>query len=163
MEHIKIRFGTLEDGRHMEKWLLEEEGLLRWFPMSNEIEIKDAVNACMNYVPKKAVLTAEFNKKVSGMATLYVQFYEKFKHNALFVIIVNKEYRNKGIGTALLKELFKIAKENFQIEILHLEVYEDNPAIALYERLGFKKYGVNKRFLKEPGMYLDQIMMEKYL
>ena len=53
----------------------------------------------------------------------------------------NEAHRNKGIGTKLLDELFALAKETFKIEIVHLEVYHTNPAIILYQRLGFKQFG----------------------
>lgn len=48
-------------------------------------------------------------------------------------IFLEEEYRNKGIGTDILKN---ILKEN---NIVYLWVYKDNKkAISLYERLGFK-------------------------
>ncbi|OGN54000.1 MAG: hypothetical protein A2098_03310 [Chlamydiae bacterium GWF2_49_8] len=72
--------------------------------------------------------------------------------------------RGKGIGRRLLKEIEELAKEMFQIEILHLEVYEGNPAIHLYERAGFKRYGIEKHFIKEKeGQYRAKIMMQKEL
>ena len=47
------------------------------------------------------------------------------------------EFRNQGIGTQILNQLLnEIAKLYPQVS---LAVREDNPAIKLYERLGFKK------------------------
>ena len=57
----------------------------------------------------------------------------------------------------------KAAKNHFKIEILHLEVYQGNPAIRLYERLGFKEFGRQPKFIKIGGEYLDKIMMQKEL
>ena len=57
----------------------------------------------------------------------------------------------------------QLAKERFKIEFLHLEVYEGNPAIRLYERLGFEKYGFQRAFVKDEGKYLGKILMQKYL
>ena len=57
----------------------------------------------------------------------------------------------------------KLAKEEFHIELLHLEVYEGNPAIRLYERFGFVKYGEHPHFIKEEGRYLSKILMQKLL
>jgi len=57
-----------------------------------------------------------------------------------------------------------LAKERFKIEFLHLEVYEGNPAIRLYQRLGFEQYGFQRQFVKdEDGKYLGKILMQKYL
>lgn len=45
------------------------------------------------------------------------------------------EYRNRGIGTALLKELFAESGATGKPVTIHVEKY--NPAMRLYERLGF--------------------------
>lgn len=50
-------------------------------------------------------------------------------------ICVKLEYQKKGIGTAVLKE---ILFENRGKEIV-LQCFKDNPAIKLYERMGFEK------------------------
>ena len=47
------------------------------------------------------------------------------------------EFRNQGIGTHILNQLLnEIAKLYPQVS---LSVREDNPAISLYERIGFSK------------------------
>ncbi|NGX26957.1 MAG: hypothetical protein K940chlam6_00884, partial [Chlamydiae bacterium] len=48
-------------------------------------------------------------------------------------------------------------------EMLHLEVYETNPAINLYRRLGFTEFGIQKKFIKEDGRYMGKIFMERPL
>ena len=54
-------------------------------------------------------------------------------------ISILKEYRNKGIGRKILEEQLK---ENRQKRIRTiLQVFKDNPAKSLYEKLGFKVYG----------------------
>lgn len=50
-------------------------------------------------------------------------------------ICIKSEYQNKGIGTAVLKE---ILFENNGKEII-LQCFKDNPVIKLYERMGFEK------------------------
>jgi GNAT superfamily N-acetyltransferase len=45
------------------------------------------------------------------------------------------EYRSGGIGTALLNELFAESAESGKPVTIHVEKY--NPALRLYERLGF--------------------------
>jgi GNAT superfamily N-acetyltransferase len=49
-------------------------------------------------------------------------------------------HRGRGIGTALLRALGHEAREQ-GIERLSLSVERDNPAAALYERLGFRPLG----------------------
>ena len=163
MTEVKIRLATFDDTTVLIK-LFKEKGILPWFPMENSMEVDDAVRLWMSYVKQKAVLAAEVNGQVVGLANLYLSFFRKIAHHSLFAIIVDPNYRSQGIGTKLVKELMKIAKEQFKLEFLHLEVYEHNPAISLYERLGFLEYGRQKRFIKEEdGGYLDKIMMQKKL
>lgn len=68
-----------------------------------------------------------------------VGFYNgKDKDNNTFEIgniCVKTEYQNKGIGTAVLKE---ILFENKDKEI-SLQCFKDNPVIKLYKRFGFEK------------------------
>ncbi len=163
IDKLKIRFSEKSDAKYLIKWLTDPE-ILKWFPMCNKFEIEDSVRIWMSYISYRAVLTSTYDGKVCGNALIYLNSLKKISHTALFAIIVDKEYRNKGIGSSLLKELFKLAKERFKLEMLHLEVYTSNPAITLYERLGFQKYGVHKKFLKDlDGTYYDKILMQKNL
>lgn len=54
-------------------------------------------------------------------------------------ISILKEYQNKGIGRKILEEQLK---ENHKKGIRTiLQVFKENPAKRLYEKLGFKVYG----------------------
>ena len=61
----------------------------------------------------------------------------------------------------LMKSIIHLAKTQFKIEVLHLQVYDGNPAIRLYERFNFKEFGKQMRFIKElDGAYVARILME---
>ncbi len=160
--NIIIRPTRIHEDQYLKKWLHEPE-VLKWFPMTDDREIDDSVKFWMTFVPMGACLTAEWNSVPCGMANLYIPFYKKLAHQCLFSIIVNEMYRNKGVGKALLEALQKVAKEKFHIELLHLEVYDGNPAARLYSRMGFVEYGKQRRFIKEDGDYIDKILMQKRL
>jgi len=159
---LKIRLTTFEDAPYLMKWVSQPD-ILRWFPMCDAREIEDAVRIWVGYSKFQACLTAEWQGVPCGMANLYIQPFKKLAHTCLFAIIVQEEMRGKGVGKALLTELMKHAKEKFHIEILHLEVYDGNPAKKLYERLGFVEFGHQTHFIKEDGKYLGKILMQKYL
>lgn len=55
-------------------------------------------------------------------------------------------YRNKGLGTALIRGLLNEADRAHRPVRLHVETF--NPALHLYERLGFRSIG-------ESGIYLE--------
>lgn len=81
--------------------------------------------------------------KQKSVGRLYVQ---KMKEEIRVVdIAILPEYRNKGLGTFLLKSILEEAQKSDKYVRLHIEGY--NPAIRLYKRLGF--YGVEDR-----GVYL---------
>ena len=163
VKDIKIRFTKDSDAKYMAQWI-DDPKIIRWFPMTTKAEILDSVNICMGYAKHKAMLTAEYNKEVCGVACLYLQSFEKISHSCLFVIVVDEKYRGKGIGKELMLQLSELAKSKFNLQILHLEVYDTNPAILFYEKLGFDKYGYQKKFIKEAdGTYLGKTLMQKFL
>ena len=47
-------------------------------------------------------------------------------------IFIEEPYRNKGIGTNIIKDILSNNK------IVYLWVYKDNKAVSLYKKLGFK-------------------------
>ncbi|HVF61348.1 MAG TPA: GNAT family N-acetyltransferase [Thermoanaerobaculia bacterium] len=55
----------------------------------------------------------------------------------LMEIALLPEHRGCGLGTALLEELMAEARATARPLTIHVEVY--NPALRLYERLGFRK------------------------
>jgi RimJ/RimL family protein N-acetyltransferase len=74
---------------------------------------------------------------------------------------VRRGFRGKGVGTCLLRETLKNAKDN-GFEIVQLDVYGSNkPAIRIYKKSGFKVEGIRKRSRKHRGRYEDLVMMSK--
>ncbi len=67
-----------------------------------------------------------------------------------FSIALQPEYRNKGLGTRMIKTVISMAQERYTG--LSLSVVESSPARLLYERLGFRKVG---QVLDSPVMLLE--------
>lgn len=160
---VAIRFTELEDGKHLKEWLMDPD-VARWFPMVDEVEIDHAVQHWVAFSRWRCSLTATINNLPVGIATLYLQPYKKLAHQCEFGIIVAPEMRNRGIGQYLIEQLSKLAKETFHVELLHLQVYQDNPAKRLYARMGFKEFGNQAGWIKElDGSYTGRTFMEKNL
>lgn len=158
---LAIRFAEEDDQKYLVEWLMQP-GVLEGFPLSDLREVEDAARIWLSYAKFNAVLTAVWDGVPCGIANLYLQPCKKLAHQCLFAIIVDEKYRGKGVGTNLMGELIALAKERFHIELLHLEVYEHNPAVLLYRKLGFTEYGRQKKFLKEAtGRYLTKVLMQK--
>jgi RimJ/RimL family protein N-acetyltransferase len=160
---VAIRFTESGDAKYLKAWL-EDPDVFRWFPMHDSVEIDDAVQRWISFSRYRCSLTATLHGEPQGIATLYLQPYRKLAHQCEFGIIVAPNARNQGIGGFLIDELEKLAKETFKIELLHLQVYEDNPAIRLYERKGFTSFGNQDKWIKElNGSYTGRKFMEKLL
>lgn len=56
-------------------------------------------------------------------------------------IVLAPEYRGSGIGTRLLREILDRAAAAGHSVSIHVE--QENPALRLYERLGFRSIGTN--------------------
>ena len=163
MPGLKVRFGEESDGEYWAKWIKDPD-VERFYPMGSDEERDESVKRMQTFCKYKSVLTAEYNGEVAGIAYINLHPYKKIAHQALFTIIIDKKFRGKGIGLQLMQQLEKLAKESFGIEWLHLEVYEGNPAIRLYRRLGYREFGYQGHWIKErSGHYSGKIFMEKKL
>ena len=93
------------------------------------------------------MLVAKDNDKIVGTASL-TRLPRRMKHRGDFSVSVLKEYSNKGIGSRLLREIIKFAKNN-SFKVIDLQVRSDNlPAIHLYKKFGFEKIGAHPYFFK---------------
>lgn len=160
---IEIRFADTSIEKHLFKWF-DEPGVLRWFPCQEKKEIEDTVRMLVGFTKWKCALTAYIDNEPVGFAVLFLHAYKKIAHQCLFGMIVDQDHRNKGVGTQLLLHLMELGRKNFRLEVLYLEVFEGNPAISLYRRLGFNEVGYHKYWLREDdGKFRSKIVMEKHL
>ncbi len=82
----------------------------------------------------------------------------ELSHVGIFSILVDKKYRNKGIGSRLLDSAIKASKGRF--EILHLRVFSSNSiAKKLYKSRGFKTFGIGPKFIKRGKRYFNREYM----
>lgn len=110
----------------------------------------------------KCVIDAFVGDKLVGLLHID-RLTRRNKHVGHLGISVAKDYREEGIGKALLLESIKFAKQ-MNLRMLELEVYSLNEnAIGLYKSVGFVEVGriPGKTFFH--GNYVDQIIMVKNL
>lgn len=88
----------------------------------------------------------------------------RYRHRCNVGIALYQEYCGRGIGKAMLETILEAA-EKMGYEQAELEVIADNKnAVALYEKLGFIKYGTFPDNMKyKDGNYADAYWMMKKL
>ena len=87
--------------------------------------------------------------EIAGQICGYVGIWKIFEEGHITNVAVAPEFRRKHIGRAMLETLISVTAEA-GIEKYTLEVRAGNePAIRLYEGLGFKSAGIR------PGYYED--------
>lgn len=163
---VEIRYTEQGDAQYLKEWLMDPS-VKFCFPMEDEVEIDDAVMRWISFYRYKCSLTLLKDGVPCGIATLYLQPYKKLAHQCEFGIIIGEHYRNMGLGSYLMGSLMHLAKEKFKIELLHLQACDDNPAIKLYQRFGFKEFGRQNSWIKEKenGQLVGRgrIFMERFL
>ena len=99
-----------------------------------------------------------------GNCSLMGMGMDRYRHRVSMAIALYQKYTGLGIGTAIIEKLFVIAREK-GIEQIELEVVTDNdPAIALYKKMGFEIYGTFPDNMKyKDGTYADAYWMMKKL
>ena len=118
-------------------------------PEKEEAYIRSMVGSSDN-----AMFTAKIGGEIVGVANVS-RFTRRTSHRGSIGVSVRRCAWRRGIGAALLEALIVFAREN-GFEQLELEVRCDNErAIRLYERFGFRKTGTMPAFLKVDGRDYD--------
>ena len=108
---------------------------------------------------KNAMFVARHNDKIVGNIGL-TNLPKRFSHRATIGVSVLKDYWGKGIATKLIKQTIDFAKNKAKLDLISLEVRTDNNrAIELYERFGFRKIGVFEKFFKINDEFFDSYIM----
>ncbi|UJQ94562.1 GNAT family N-acetyltransferase [Mariluticola halotolerans] len=111
--------------------------------------------------PDALHLIASIDGHLIGSAGLS-RFRGRRRHAADFGMMVHDDYAGRGVGHALAKELIETADQWLGIDRIELTVFADNqPAIALYKKLGFKTEGTLQSFALRDGAYIDAVSMAR--
>lgn len=108
------------------------------------------------------VVAAEIEGQLVAMVGFLRNHRIKTKHKGfIWGVYTSPAVRGKGIGRQLIEETIYRARQMEGLLAIHLTVVASNTkARALYESLGFKAYGLEKRALYVNGTYYDEILME---
>ena len=105
---------------------------------------------------KQIYLIAVEDGEMVGSAQFSGFVKPRLAHRGEISISVRKAFWGKGIGSRLMEELIRFARDVAKVEMISLEVRSDNVrAIGLYEKFGFQKTGTFRGFMKIRGEEID--------
>ena len=106
------------------------------------------------------LLVAVLDGEVVGNGGLHHQRGRR-AHVALLGMGLREPVHRRGVGTALLAALIDLADDWLNLKRLELTVFVDNqPAITLYERLGFVRGGL-VAYAFRAGQFVDALAMAR--
>ena len=112
-------------------------------------------------IEKEYLFIYEDNNKAIGMCKLEPHLYRNSHIVYLGGVAIHPSYSGKGEGIKMVQEIIDYAKEKKFLRIELSVASVNGRAIRLYEKAGFAKEGVLKKFtyLKNENKFLDELMM----
>lgn len=102
--------------------------------------------------PNSIYVVAKLNNEIVGFGGII----DTLDQMEITNIVVKKSLRNQGVGNALLQRLIVLSREHGK-NMIFLEVNANNLyAIKLYEKNGFQKVGLRKKYYNNTD---DAILM----
>ena len=87
---------------------------------------------------------------------------QRRRHAGELGMAVHDDWAGRGVGAALLGAAIDLADRWLNLTRLELTVYADNePAVRLYRRAGFRVEGTLRRFAWRDGAYADALYMAR--
>lgn len=107
---------------------------------------------------------AKSEGRIVGLACLTTSPRQRLSHRGELAISVLKEFWGRGVSKALMRKIIDFAKFTAKADLVHLTVRSDNErAIRLYEKFGFRKIGTFRGYMKINGELVDCDFMNLYL
>ena len=93
----------------------------------------------LDYNTVLPLLAFDKDNKIVGDATLHMKDYGWSRHIGEIRIVVARAWRSKGVGLALLKEIFMAALEKKLSKIVAQMAADQKGALKVFEKIGFSK------------------------
>jgi RimJ/RimL family protein N-acetyltransferase len=155
---VIVRPATLGDVDALVALVAEVAGEGRWIATEAPVDVEERHHTVAEAVQSDhaIVLVAEVGGELAGDLGLHLAPYGV----ADLGMLVAAGWRGRGVGTALLDEAVRQAREAGAHKIA-LQVWPHNTAaIALYERFGFQREGhLRRHYRRRSGELWDAVVM----
>lgn len=103
------------------------------------------------------LIVAEIEGEVAGYASLSsYREKEAYKSTVELSVYVSKDFRQRGVATALMQEIIRMAKEDKSIRtIVSVITSENSVSEKLHDKMGFTFCGTIHQVGEKFGRYLD--------
>lgn len=163
---ITLREAAVEDAEQLrtaaKEYLTESE----YIPYSEgefNLTLEEEEQIIQSFLEQEnfLLMLAVYQNQVIGCLNVNGDTKKMMKHGVRLGIGMLKEWRGKGVGSAMFEYMIKWAKEKTSIELLWLETLASNEAgQCLYRKFGFEQTGIIPKQIKfEDGSYADTIIM----
>ena len=157
---ITVRQLTLSDAESFRELRLEGLRLNpEAFGSTYDFEKDQPLTRYTGWLTNSTVFGAFQNSHLIGTASFTRLSGLKDSHKGLLrAMYVRPAHRRSGAGRQLVQAVIETARQ--KVEQVQLAVVSDNqPAIRLYQSLGFRQYGLEPHALKHNGIYSNEILM----
>jgi L-amino acid N-acyltransferase YncA len=115
--------------------------------------------------PRHPVIVAEAEPgAVLGWGSLNVfNPRDAYRFVADFSVYVERSWRGRGVGAALLGRLIELGREHGFHKLVLSAFPSNKSGMGLYEKLGFRTVGIYQEQGRLDGRWVDTIVMEKLL
>jgi|SRR5712664_3034501 len=168
--HLK-RNATLKDGREIIVRLYhpdDKEALVSMYASMSQEALKwgmppydrARIDRWTSDLTNNTSLIARSEERVVGHLYMFRTPYERRKGVADLLIYIHQDFQDLGLGTMMMGKAIELAKER-KFHRLGLTVVADNQrAIKVYEKVGFKKEGIAREtFYGDDHRYHDEVEM----
>ena len=129
------------------------------FGSTYDFEKDQPLTRYTGWLTNSTVFGAYENSHLIATASFTQLSGQKNSHKGLLrAMYVRPTHRRSGAGRQLVQAVIETARQ--KVEQIQLSVVSTNqPALRLYQSLGFRQYGLEKNALKHNGLYSDEILM----
>lgn len=122
------------------------------------------IHSCIDNARELMLIATINGEHVGNCSLMSVGTYKRYRHRCEIAIALYQKYWGAGIGKIMLETVLSVARE-LGYEQAELEVIRNNDhAVNLYQKLGFRPYGTFPDNMKyADGTYADAVWMMKKL
>lgn len=162
---IYLRMVELEDADILSKWFNDKENvkymstIIRHKPNSKESVINEIENYDDNYERLFMVYLKGLEKPIGHAGIDDIDFNDK--RAEIFFLIGEKEWKGKGYGKKIVRFLLDYSfNELFLNSLFASATVKNTPAVAILEKVGFKRIGIRRQYNYLNGKYYDEIFFD---